>query len=80
MQLHLSRIGDNAFHYLDNQYPPLNPPIILDGMNQKKELNSLIIEISSLLNDVDFDDVEYYDTSKEMWDKMIHVHGRDWNY
>ena len=39
----------------------------------------MIIDISSSLNDVEFYVTKVYATSKDIWDKMILVHGGDHN-
>ena len=58
MRLHLSGFEDNSLYYLDHQYSALNPPIIVEKMNQKKKHNILTIDIAYALNDTDFDDVK----------------------
>ena len=38
-----------------------------------------MIEIDSLLNDIEFDDIKKYSIAKEMWDKLLLVDGSDQN-
>ena len=47
----------------------------IDKMNQKKEHNSVMIEIASFLKNVKFDDVKYYFTTKYMRYILIHIDG-----
>lgn len=46
----------------------------VEEKNQKKEYNSVMIEIASTLNDS-----KKYATAKEMWDKMTLMRGGDQN-
>jgi hypothetical protein len=51
----------------------------LEKMAKKKYHNSLMIEIASALNDLEFDDVKNCANAKKMWDKLALVHGGDPN-
>lgn len=57
MKLHLSSIGDDVTYCLENEYTTPSSPLTIEKMNEKKNHNSPMIDISSSLNDVEFDDI-----------------------
>ena len=56
MKLHLSGIGDNVKHRLENEYTTPIGPLIVEKMNEKRNHNNPMIEIVYFLNDAKFND------------------------
>lgn len=79
MKLHLSGIGDDVTHWLENEYVTPVDPLTMDQMNEKRNHYSMMIYIASSLTNVEFDDVKNCTTAKHMWDKIKLVHGGDNN-
>lgn len=75
MKLHLFGIGDNVTQWLENEYPTPASPLTMEKMNDKRNHNSMMIDIVSALNDVDFDDIKNCTIAKHIWDKLALVHG-----
>lgn len=75
MELHLSGIGDNFRQWLENDYVTPDCPLTIEKMNEKRNHNSVMIDIASILNDVEFDDVKKYANAKKMWGKLKLVYG-----
>ena len=51
MKLHLSSIGDDVTHWLDNEYVTLTIPLTMDQMSDKRNHNSMMFDIESTPND-----------------------------
>ena len=58
MKLHLYGIGDNVTHWFKNEYITPIGPLNVEQINEKRNHNSLMIEIASSLDDVEFDDIK----------------------
>ena len=71
----MHKVGDNATYWLDHEDIALPLLMTLEKMVEKKDHNSLMIEIGPSLNDLEFDDVKNCANAKEMWDKLALVHG-----
>ena len=71
IRLHLSNIVDNITQLLENEYTTLVGTLIVEQMNEKRNHHSMMIEISSSLNDVKFDDIKNCANAKKIWDKLI---------
>ena len=48
-------------------------------MKKKKEHNQAMLEISSTLSYLEFDDIKDCDTAKKMWDAIQKIYGGDTN-
>ena len=64
MKPHISRIGYNVTHWLEHEYTTPIGPLNVKKMNEKRNQNSLMIEIASTLNDVESDDIKIYTIAK----------------
>ena len=58
MKLHIPGIRDNIAHYLNNEYTPPIAPMTMKQMIKKRNHNIMMIEITSTLNNVKFDDIK----------------------
>lgn len=74
MRLNLYGVGDFALYYLDNEYIEARRPItILQIIKEKKKHNQMMIDLTSSLSYVEFDDVKDCTTTKKMWDKLAQI-------
>ncbi|GLJ07185.1 hypothetical protein SUGI_0060740 [Cryptomeria japonica] len=78
MKLHLSGIGKYIVYYLENNFiTPRTYPLTMEEIKAKKEHIQAMIEITSALTDLEFNDLEGCNDAKVMWDKLISVYGGD---
>lgn len=55
---------DNVTHWFEHEYSTPDGPLTMEKMNEKRDHNSLMIDISSALNDAEFDDIKDCTTTK----------------
>ena len=79
MRLHLGTIGDIFLKFLDNQYVSTLDPLTMDQMVDKKNHNTMMIDISSALNYFEFDEVKDCPTAFDMWDELEKIYRGDDN-
>lgn len=72
-------ISDPGLKYLDDQYKAPTRTLIVEDIAKKKNQNIMMIDISSSLNYVEFDEVKGYTTAHEMWTKLKDICGCDNN-
>ena len=70
MKLHLGTIGDTGLKFLQNKY--VEPPISFDcgQMVDKKNHNTMMIDIASAPNYAKFDEFKYFPNNYGMWNKL----------
>ena len=79
MRLHLGTNGDTRLEFLENQYVSPPDPLTMDQMVDKKNHNTMMIDIASALNYVEFDEVKSCTTTYDMWIKLKSIYGGDDN-
>ena len=77
MKLHLSRNADNVVDYITNEYA--QPFGTLSEAQKKEKLihNSMMIEFASVVHNYECVDIQDLPSAKQMWDKVVKVHGGD---
>ena len=68
--MHLGTIRYIGLSFLENQYVSHPNPLTVEKMVDKKNHNTTMIIIASSLNYVEFNEVKYYCTTHQMWNKM----------
>ena len=68
MKLHLEGIGDHAQSLIMVEYVDPIGVTTIEDMKKKKEHNYAMLEISSTLSYVEFDDIKEYKTTYKMWE------------
>ena len=64
---------------MDNEYSEVPKPMTVEKMKEKQEHNQMMIELTTILNYAEFDDVKESTTAKKMWDKLAQIHGGNKN-
>ena len=70
MRLYLETISDSSLKYLDSEYKTPTRTLIVADIVAKKNHNIMMIEISSSLNYVEFDEVKDCPAAFHMWKKL----------
>ena len=69
MMLHISSIGDVAINFLSNEYVEVTTtPLTTKELRHKLDHSQAMLEISSTLSYVEFDDLKDCNIEKKMWD------------
>ena len=79
MRLHLEIISDSGCKYLDSEYKTPTRTLLVEDIAKKKNHNLMMIDISSTLNYVEFDEVKSCTTTYDMWIKLKDIYGGDDN-
>lgn len=58
MRSHLSRVGDYTLYYLETEYIEVPRPMTIEKIKEKHEHNQMMIDMTSFLSYVEFDDVK----------------------
>ena len=66
-------------YYLGNEYINVPRPMIVEKIKDNQEHSQTMIELTSLLSYLEFDDAKECSTSKKMWDKLENINGGDKN-
>lgn len=77
MKLFLSRLPNTIVGYLTTKYtPPTRTPTANEG--REASIHSLVmLEIASVLNDIEYVDIKGINNVKDMWDKFLTIHKGD---
>ena len=77
MKLHLGSIGDYAKTSIIVEH--IDPARLLSAneLNKRKEHNQAMLEITSTLSYVEFDDIKGCDTAWKMWKALLDIYGGD---
>ena len=79
IKLQLETIGDTCLKFLNTKYVSPPDPLTMDQMVENKNHKTMMIGIDFALNYVEFDEVKYCPTTREMWNKLQKIQGRDDN-
>ena len=79
MKLHLGSIGDYAKTLIIVDHVDLVGPLTIDDLSKKKEHNHAMLEISSALSYVEYDDIKGCDTACKMWTALSTIYEGDQN-
>jgi hypothetical protein len=79
MKFHLATISDSGLKYLENAYKNPTRTVTVEEITEKKNHNFTMIDISSSLKYVEFDEVKSYTTNHEMWTKLKDIYRGDDN-
>ena len=79
MKLHLETIRGTCLKYLENKYVAPVGPLTVDQIVEKKNHNIMMIDNTSTLNYVEFDEVKDCPTAHKMWINLKHIHRGDAN-
>ena len=77
MKLHLASIGDTGLKYLDAEYVEPTGTLSVNDIAEKKTHNNMMIDIASTLSYEEFDDIKDYQTTFDMWNKLVEIYGGD---
>ena len=70
MKLHLASISDTGLKYLDEEYVAPTGTLSIGDITEKKNHNTMTIDISSTLIYEEFDEIKDCKNSHEMWIKL----------
>ena len=70
MSLHLASIGDSGCKYLDEEYIAPTSTLSVGDIAEKKNHNTMMIDIASTLSYEEFDEIKDYKNAYEMWNKI----------
>ena len=79
MRLHLTSIGDLGCKYLDEEYIDHTRTLSIGDIAEKKNHNTMMINIASALNYEEFDEIKDYKNAHEVWVKLKEIYGGDEN-
>lgn len=84
MKLNLGGLGDHAQSTITTKHVDPARALTTNDLKKKKEHNQEMLEISSSLSYLEFDDIKYCDikycdTTKKMWDAIQTIYGGDTN-
>ena len=79
MRLHLASIGDSRWKYLDEEYTTPTGTLSVGDIVEKKNHNTMMIDIASSLSYDEFDEIKDYKTTFDMWNKLKDIYGGDDN-
>ena len=79
MKLHLGTIGDTSIRFLENQYVSPPDPLTMEQMVDKKNHNTMMIDIAYAFNYSEFDEVKDFPTTHETWNMLEKIYGGDEN-
>lgn len=79
MRLHLASIGDLGCKYIDQEYTIPTGTLTIEDIAEKKNHNTMMIDIASALSYEEFDEIKDYTTAHEMWNKLKKIYGGDDN-
>ena len=80
MKLHLGSIGDYAQTSIIVDHIDPARPLTTKYLSKKKEHNQAMLEISSALSYVDFDDIKSVDSANKIWYPLHTIYGGDKNF
>ena len=72
----MENISDSNLKYLNSMYKDPTWTLIVEETIENKNHNIMMIDITSTLNYVEFDDVKDCATTFEMWNKLKDISGR----
>ena len=75
----MATIGDSCSKYLDNEYKTPTRTLSIEDIEEKKNHNIMMIDISFFLNYVEFDEVKDCPTTFYVWKKVKEIYGGDDN-
>ena len=70
MRLILASIGDSGCKYLDEEYVAPTGILSIGDIIEKKNHNTMMIDIASALSYEEFDEIKDYKNTHEMWNKL----------
>ena len=79
MRLHLASIGDTGLKYLDEEYIAPTGTLSINNIAEKKNHNTMMIDIASALSYEEFDEIKDYKNTHEMWNKLKEIYDGDDN-
>ena len=79
MRLHLASIGDLGCKYLDEEYTTPTGTLSVGDIVEKKNHNTMMIDISLALSYEEFDEIKDCTTAHQMWIKLKEIYGGDDN-
>ena len=79
MRLHLASIGDSRCKYLDEEYTAPIGTLSIGDIVEKKNHNTMMIDIASGLSYEEFDEIKDCKNAFEMWKKLKEIYGGDDN-
>ena len=79
MRLHLASIGDSTWKYLDEDYTTPTGTLFVGDIAEKKNHNTMMIDIASSLSYEEFDEIKDYKNAYEIWNKLKEIYGHDDN-
>ena len=71
MRLHLASIGDSRCKYLDEEYTAPTGTLSVGDIAERKNHNTMMIDIASALTYEEFDEIKDCKNSFEMWNKLV---------
>ena len=79
MRLHLASIGDSGCKYLDEEYTTPTGTFTIGGIAEKKNHNTMMIDIASTHSYEEFDEIKDCKTTFKMWNRLKDIYGGDDN-
>ena len=79
MRLHLASIGDSGCKYLDEEYTTPTGTLSVRDITEKKNHNTMMIDIALALSYEEFDEIKDYTTTHQMQNKLKEIYGGDDN-
>ena len=79
MRLYLASIGDSGCKYLDEEYVAPTDTLFVGDIAEKKNHNTMMIDIASSLSYEEFDEIKDCKTAHAMWNKLMEIYGGDDN-
>ena len=79
MRLHLASIGNSGWKYLDEEYVAPSGTLSVGDIAEKKNHNTMMIDIASALSNEESNETKDYKNSHEMWVKLKEIYGGDDN-
>ena len=70
IRLHLPSIGDSGSKYLDEEYVSPTGTLSIGDIAEKKNHNTMMIDITLALSYEEFDEIKDCKNSYEMWNKL----------
>ena len=79
MKLHLGSIGDYGQTSIKIDHLDLPRPLIAEDLSKKKEHNQAMLETTSALSYVEYDDIKGCDIAHKLWTTLSTIYGGDQN-
>ena len=77
MKLHLGGLGEHAQSTITIKHVNPTRALTIDDLKKKKQHNQRMLDTSSALSYVEFDDIKGCDSTKKMWDILHTIYGGD---